>query len=248
MIKHVELVNKDGKILRGYLDMPENFCGEIIVMFHGFTGNKSEHGYHFRNISRLMSKEGFASLRLDFSGNGESDGEFKDFTFDTMMDEAKMIIDYAFSLDGVKDVSLLGFSMGGAVSSIMSSIYKNKIKRIILWSAAACIKEHIKNYYESGVILENKNSLHGAFELSYDMYKSIDKCEPFNGIETYTNPVLLVHGSKDLCINPNYSKEYNKLYSNSTLHFVEGAGHGYDRYNEFNELYDVTINFLLNRK
>ena len=102
MIKHIELVNEWGKTLRGYLDMPENFNGELIVMFHGFTGNKSEHAYHFRNISRIMSKEGFASMRLDFSGNGESDGEFKDFTFDTLYSEAKQMIDFALNYQGVK--------------------------------------------------------------------------------------------------------------------------------------------------
>ena len=53
MMKHVEIVNKDGKVLRGYYSDPENFNGDVVVCFHGFTGNKTEHACHFRNIARL---------------------------------------------------------------------------------------------------------------------------------------------------------------------------------------------------
>ena len=47
MVKHIELINKQGMTLRGYLDYPDNFNGEIVVMYHGFTGNKTEHAKHF---------------------------------------------------------------------------------------------------------------------------------------------------------------------------------------------------------
>ena len=244
MVKHLELTNKWGKVLRGYLDYPDNFNGEVVVFFHGFTGNKSEHDYHFRNFSRIISKEGYASIRMDFSGNGESDGEFYDFTFDTMIDEAKQMIDYAFKLDGVKKVSVLGFSMGGAVATIMSSIYQNKLSKLILWSAAANIKDHIKKYYETGEKLDNGNSMHGNFELSKEMYETIDKCEPMEGIEKFTNPVLLCHGRSDQCIDYMYSMRYAVKYKNATVHIVDGAGHGYDKVSEQKELYGKSLEFL----
>lgn len=244
MVKHVELVNEWGKTLRGYLDYPDNFNGEIVVFFHGFTGNKSEHAYHFRNFSRILAKHGYASIRMDFSGNGESDGEFYDFTFDTMMSEAKQIIDYAFKVDGVKKVSLLGFSMGGAVASIMSSVYQNKLSKIILWSAAANIADHIREYYNTGVKTENGNSMHGNFELSKEMFESVDRCHPMEGIEKFTNPVLLVHGRGDQCIDYLYSMRYAVKYPNATVHIVDGANHGYDKVEEQKELYGKSLEFL----
>ena len=244
MVKHVELINEWGKTLRGYLDYPDNFNGEIVVFFHGFTGNKSEHAYHFRNFSRILARDGYASIRMDFSGNGESDGEFYDFTYDTMFSEAKQIIDYAFKIEGVKKVSLLGFSMGGAVASIMSSVYKNKISKVILWSAAANIADHIKTYFETGVKTENGNSMHGNFELSKEMYESIDRCHPMEGIEEFTNPVLLCHGRNDQCIDYMYSMRYAVKYPNATVHVVDGAGHGYDKVEEQKELYGKSLEFL----
>ena len=129
MIKHVELTNRNGKVLRGYMDMPENFNGELIIFYHGFTGNKTEYAKHFLNFSRIISKYGFASLRLDFSGNGESDGDFPDFTMDTLMQEAEEMIESSFKIPGVKKLSLLGFSMGGGVACYMSGKYGNKISK-----------------------------------------------------------------------------------------------------------------------
>ena len=101
MVKHVELINQEGKILRGYLTLPKEWNNRIVIMFHGFTGNKTEHAGHFRNFSRVLNDEGIASLRLDFTGNGESDGDFSDFTFNILMSDANLILDYAKSIDGV---------------------------------------------------------------------------------------------------------------------------------------------------
>lgn len=247
MIKHIELVNEWGKTLRGYLDMPENFNGELIVMFHGFTGNKSEHAYHFRNISRIMSKEGFASMRLDFSGNGESDGEFKDFTFDTLYSEAKQMIDFALNYQGVKKVSLLGFSMGGGVSTLMAQEYGNKISKLILWSPAGNITTLIKNRFENGVELENGNKLTaGYFELSKEMYESVisGKYNPMDNLDKFTNPVLLVHGRNDQAVSYLISMRYALKFYNSLVHIVDGSGHGYDKISEREELYGKTMQFL----
>lgn len=247
MIKHIELVNQWGKTLRGYLDLPENFNGEMFVMFHGFTGNKSEHAYHFRNISRLMSKEGYASIRLDFSGNGESDGEFKDFTFDTMISEAKQIIDFAFNYPKVEKVSLLGFSMGGGVSAIMAQEYGNKLSKLVLWSPSGNIIQLIKNRFENGVELENGNKLTGGyFELSKEMYESVcsGKYYPMENLDKYTNPVLLVHGRNDQAVPYLISMKYALKFYNSNVHIVNGAGHGYDKVSERDELYNATMKFL----
>ena len=57
MTKHVEIVNVKGFVLRGYLELPEN-AKRIVCMFHGFTGNKTEHNGHYRNLARLLAKEG----------------------------------------------------------------------------------------------------------------------------------------------------------------------------------------------
>ncbi len=248
MVKHVEIVNKNGNILRGYLNLPDNFNGDIVVMFHGFTGNKTEHAKHFLNFSRIISEYGYASLRMDFYGNGESDGDFKDFTMDTLMSDAEIIINSAFNIQGVKKVTLLGFSMGGGVATYMSAKYGNKISKVLLWSAAVNINDIIRRAFENSPKLENGNAQFGTFELSEEMYETLDKYNTLEGVSKFTNPVMLIHGRCDKAVDYLNSVRTTVLYLNSRLHIINGAGHGYDANSERDELYKKSLEFLLENK
>lgn len=244
MLKHIEIYNEQKKCLRGYLTLPEDFKGLIVLMFHGFTGNKTEHGGHFRDFARLLEEHHIASLRMDFSGNGESDGTFKDFTFDTMMAEANLLLDYVKSLDGVKNIGLLGFSMGGAVASYLATKRSNDIDKLLLWSPAGNIIEIIKTSFERSPKLKNGNADLGNFELSKEMYESLNAYKMYDSLDCFTNPVFIVHGKKDVAVNYNYGMKYQEGFPNAKIHLVETAGHGYDKRNEKNELFEKSLDFL----
>ena len=247
MMKHIEITNKTGKVLRGYLTLPEKFHGDLVLMYHGFTGNKTEHAGHFRNLSRLLVEEGIGSLRMDFSGNGESDGEFKDFTFDTMMEEANLLLDYAKGIVGVKRIILLGYSMGGAVAAMVAAKRYQEIDKMVLWSPAGTILEKIKKAFENGVKLENGNVMMGTFELSKEMVASVDRYDTYQGIENFKKPVLIIHGKKDLAVNYLISAIYSVRFFNSHLFYLNDAGHGYDSLADKKELYQRTLDFLKTR-
>ncbi|HKM29659.1 MAG TPA: alpha/beta hydrolase [Bacilli bacterium] len=244
MIKNIEITNKEGKTLRGFLTMPENFSGDLVVMYHGFTGNKTEHAGHFRSLSRLLLVENMGSIRMDFSGNGESDGEFKDFTFDTLIAEANLMLDYAKKVANVQRIILLGYSMGGAVAAMVAAKRFAEIDKMILWSPAGTILEKIKKAFESGVKLESGNMMMGTFELSKEMYASVDKYNTYQGIEKFKKPVLIIHGKKDLAVNYLISAIYSVRFFNSHLFYINEAGHGYDSLEEKKELYQRTLDFL----
>ena len=44
-VSAIEIKNCKGFVLRGFLHLPES-ASEIVVMLHGFTGNKTEHAGH----------------------------------------------------------------------------------------------------------------------------------------------------------------------------------------------------------
>ena len=245
MMKHVEIVNKNGKILRGYLNKTENTSGEIFIMLHGFTGNKTEHQCHFRNFSRILESEGVSSIRLDFSGNGESDGTFLDFTFDTLISDAETIIEHVLKLEWVTKVDLLGFSMGGAVAAMMAAKYNEKLNKILLWSPARNIFSIIKKSYEVNKKDESGNTLRGSFSMSKAMYKSVDKYNVMEDLSLITRKVFIVHGDKDLSVPFENSYKYLEVLKDASLHCVEGSGHGYDENVHMKELYEASKKFIL---
>lgn len=246
MVKHVEIENNQGKILRGYYTEPSNFNGDVVVMLHGFTGNKTEHAGHFRNFARILEKNSIASLRVDFYGNGESDGEFSDFTYDTMLQDAFKMIEYAKNVKGFKRLVLLGFSMGGALSATISSMIPNEINKMILWSPAGNIVEIIKNHFEKNEKLENGNAIFGSFEMSKEMYESVEKWHPYENLEKFENKVLIINGRKDLSVPYLNSARYSVCFKNSHLYLIDEAGHGYDERPQHQKLYQLSLDFLKN--
>ena len=244
MNKHIELINKQNRVLRGYLNLPDNFNGELVVMFHGYTGHKTEHNGHFRTLTRKLDSYGIGTLRMDFSGNGESDGEFLDFTFDTLVEDAKVMVDFALGYEGVKKVDLLGFSMGGAVAGMMASYYLDKINKVVLWSPAGNIISLIKKRYESYEKDEFENGINSCWSLSKAMYNSLEKYDVFKGIENFNGKVFIIHGNKDLSVPYMISMKYAVTFKDAFVHLVDGSGHGYDKIEHMNELYKKTIDFL----
>lgn len=246
MIKHVELKRNNGEVIRGYLTDHEK-SKLIVIMFHGFTGNKTEHAGHFRNFSRVLLKNKISSIRFDFYGNGESDGEFKDFTFDTLIDDSEQIIQYAKTNFSNKSIVLLGYSMGGAVTAMMA-VKHPEIENIILWSPAGNILNIIKKYYEDYPKNEDGNIImNSSFELSKEMYESVSKYDTYNGFDEYLGNVLIIQGEKDLAVKPEVSKKFYELTKNSKYIMIPCAGHGYDKIQERDILYRESLKFLEER-
>jgi alpha/beta superfamily hydrolase len=89
MQKAVEIQSRN-LTLRGMLHIPEGVSGKvpIVCIFHGFTGNKMEPHFIFVKLSRMLEARGIASIRFDFGGSGESDGDFIDMTISHELEEA----------------------------------------------------------------------------------------------------------------------------------------------------------------
>ena len=241
MVEAVEILNKKGLILRGYLDLPEN-AEKIVVMLHGFTGHRMEHNGHFRNLSRLLSKNNIASLRMDYHGNGESDGEFYDFDFDYLLEDAKQMIEFAKNVKGIKEVELLGFSLGGAVASLVAD--DKVIKKLLSWSPAGNMIELAKARFEKALKLENGNAYFSGFEMSENFVKTIQKYDMYQNTKNFKNPVMVICGRDDTNVPFVFGVEYVVRFANSNLHIIDHAGHGYDTYEQEQELYNKSLLFL----
>src|SRR5208282_4030624 len=88
-----------------------------------FGGTRVEPHRLFVKTSRLLAREGVASLRLDFRGSGESEGDFQSMTLSREIKDAKAALDFLRSQPGVnlERVGILGLSMGGYVAASVAA-------------------------------------------------------------------------------------------------------------------------------
>ena len=125
MVKYIELEHKGGYI-RGLHHI--NNSQKIVIFLHGFTGNKNESNFSFSRQAKLFDKNNIDSIRLDYYGNGDSDGEFYDMNFTDLIKQGNLIIEYVKSLN-YDEIYLEGMSMGGALAIKLAS---SDIAKLIL--------------------------------------------------------------------------------------------------------------------
>lgn len=255
MQKAVELVNIRGQVLRGMLHVPENAGAKvpIVAIYHGFTGNKMEPHFIFVKLSRALEKKGIASVRFDFAGSGESDGEFIDMTISGEISDALDILNYARSLEFVDNArtGIVGLSLGGAIASSVAGTQHDKIKTLVLWAPAGNELRNMKENPDPAQVksLEEKGYLDlNGFVLGKGFIYDLDNIDIYADAARYDKKVLIVHGSADQSVPLHVSsKEYAAIYGDRMeLHVIEGADHTFNKKEWEEEAIGTTVNYLVN--
>ncbi len=97
--------------LAGRLDLPVGRPKAYALFAHCFTCTKDIHAA--RHISARLTRHGFAVLRFDFSGLGESEGDFANSGFRANVEDLKAAA-RAMADEGIAPALLVGHSLGGA--------------------------------------------------------------------------------------------------------------------------------------
>ena len=91
--KKLEFSNAAGQRLSARIDLPEDQTPVAYALFaHCFTCSKNIKA--ISNISRALTREGIAVLRFDFTGLGESEGDFADTNFSSNVDDLVMAAEF----------------------------------------------------------------------------------------------------------------------------------------------------------
>ncbi len=118
-IQKVTFKNTVGQQLSGRLELPFNQHPHNFVLFaHCFTCNKNLGA--IRNISRALTMQGFGVLRFDFTGLGESEGDFEDTNFSGNVEDLIAASDY-LKTNYKSPALLIGHSLGGAAAIFAAS-------------------------------------------------------------------------------------------------------------------------------
>lgn len=253
MQKAVE-VQRNGMTLRGMLHRPDGSSPKVpmTLIFHGFTGNRMEAHFAFVKLSRRLEREGIASLRFDFLGSGDSDGEFKDMTLSGELDDAEAMLSYAKSLDFVdRDrIFVVGLSMGGAVASMLAGRHPGDIAALCLWAPAANMGQLIRDMIKQSHISRVKVGATEYFDISANLVgrafvEDALSLDIYKMAAPYDKQVLILHGERDQTVPVEASYGYLKIYGDrAKLHVIKGADHCFNKWEWEQEVIEKTVEFL----
>ncbi len=113
----VEFAGSEGRTLAGIVDQPVDDPIGFLLFSHCFTCTKDLKA--IVRISRRLAEHGWGVLRYDFSGLGNSQGDFADTNFTTNQADLRGAYDFLVRHHHAP-VGLIGHSFGGAASLAMA--------------------------------------------------------------------------------------------------------------------------------
>lgn len=244
MKQYVEI--KNGKyILRGLYE-EGNVNKALVVLFHGFTGHKNENNYMLKNMAKELAINGYSSLRFDYMGNGDSDGDFSEMTYNTVLSDARSIINYALKINKTNKLIVGGFSMGGLVASRMSVEYCDIIDLLILISPAANMDLITDRYFYHSQLksYDEDHKDMGGYLISRALADSFKNVDFYKDVNRFKKPVQIIHGECDKSVPVSYSEKYLSLYPVVNRKLIANAEHCYQSMEQRRELMDTVISFL----
>lgn len=260
MMTIFNLTNPTGQsthlVLRGMLHKPDKITGKIpiVILLHGFTGSKTGSSFIFVELCRLLEKNEIASVRFDFAGSGESDGDFRDMTLSSQVTDASHILDYVKSLDFIDQdqIVILGMSLGGVIASLLAGQRKDEIHALCLWCPAGIITQHLKEGRLQDIDISNLDEMEyidvRGLKLSPKFVSDALQWDIYRMASAYNNKVLLVHGDQDELVPIQASEKFLEAYEQrAELKIIHGAGHTFESVDWRRQLIEHTLTFFNNQ-
>jgi fermentation-respiration switch protein FrsA (DUF1100 family) len=210
----VELRNRKGKRLRGMIHRPAATKSRDrvpgVVLYHGFTGDRMESHWIFIKCARALARNGIASLRFDFYGSGESEGEFREVTLKTEIADAEDAVKFLRRQEGIDPTraGLCGLSLGGLVAA--SVAHRVRAKALVLWSAVAhpALLRSLRGTLAKPIPGSGGAVEYDAREISPRFLKSLAGIDPLGALARYRQPTLIIHPEKDESVPASHADDF----------------------------------------
>jgi len=192
----------------------------VVVIGHGVTGNKDRP--LIVALAEGLEAAGYSVLRFSFSGNGASEGDFREATISKEVKDLGSVLD---ALEG-RTVYYAGHSMGGAVGVLRAS-RDPRIRALVslagmVYTAAFADTEFGDEIPDEGCMWEDENCpLSSAFMEDMAAIGSVLGYAPKVSV-----PWLLVHGTEDDVVPDEESDDiFAKANEPKKLLKIRGGGH-----------------------
>ena len=225
-----------------------------LLFIHGAAGNHRVWEYQLKFFDNATA--------IDLAGH---DGGVGKSTIDEYVEEVKRFCDGK----SLRNIVMIGHSMGGAVAQKFALDHPEYLKAIVLVCTGAKLKvktivfDAIKKDYAQAIEMSKgfafscktpseikkraaKEMMKINSEVTYGDFEACDKFNIMNRLNEMKLPTLIICGSEDQLIPAKYSEYLKDNITNSRLEVIADAGHMVmlERPKEFNKILEEFIREL----
>ncbi len=244
--KKVSIFNEQNEKLTGIETLPiiKRDKYPAIILVHGFGATKGEGGM-FDALAEELAKTGFLVYRFDFSGRGESEGDYSETSLSKQVFELSKILEFVKSKDYVDSlkIGILAQSFGTSVTIALVP----KVNAIILMgsicnphkllSRPSRWKELNKDGFSRKIKSNGEAIIIGPqfwedFQ-NYNLSESIKKIKCL---------ILFIHGSEDETVPLSEMETYFENANDPEKIVIKGADHGLKPHRD--KMYSIAVDWF----
>lgn len=223
----IEFTGSTGETLSAKIDLPEDTPKAYALFAHCFTCSKDLKAVG--NITKSLSQIGIATLRFDFTGLGQSGGDFADTNFSSNVQDLVSAYEYMKNEFDTPSI-LIGHSLGGA--AVLQAAHKmDSIKAVATIGAPSDPSHVIENFEMSLDEINEKGSakvtLEGRpFTIKKQFIDDLEETRMHDFIQTLGKALIIFHSPIDNTVGiDNASKIFTAAKHPKSFISLDKAGH-----------------------
>ena len=225
--ERVQFTGVSGGEIAGRLELPTGPVRARALFAHCFTCSKDLKAVV--RISRALADRGIAVLRFDFTGLGESDGDFSETDFTSNVDDLSLAAEFMRSGPGGPQL-LVGHSLGGL--AVLAAARRIPEVRAVVTLGAPSDTAHLRDtLLEAGPELATADSavvtLGGrAVRVGRELVEDLDEHNLEAQIESLGKPLLILHSPVDETVSIDHAASiYKAARHPKSFVSLDGADH-----------------------
>jgi len=230
-VQEVFFKNSRGMNLAGivrYSEPIEPVKYPVIIVLHGFNEGKNQD--FTADLANNLVYQGFLTLRFDFHGHGDSEGEFEEQTIHQQVDDVLSALDFISTLQFANPnrIAVLGTDIGANIA-LLAAAKDARIKCVVAQGARSHFEHHLQSWFQPREFAElMRTGVHDNldFRMRKEYVRSARQHDIIEQLKLVFVPVLFIHGNADLRVKIEETRQlFQAANQPKTMEEVFGADH-----------------------
>ena len=219
-MQQVYFGNGRGQRLAGVLAGDNDKVG--VICCHGMLATKD--GLKHQELAESLARRGLTTLRFDFAGRGESDGDVFDLTYTHEIEDLRAALAFLAGR-GIERFAIFGSSMGGSVA-LLTAAEDERVEAVATVAAVAYPDRLVERYPEDTADWREQGYIEiSGHRISSRFIEDARGYSVLREVGKMSIPLLIMHGLDDRVVPVADADDIAAAAHHVSVSLVEGADH-----------------------